>query len=93
VAGFRLNPGAGNGEVRTVHAAQIAATAFFRGNNVRRMVTLGVEGRGKRKYMRRTELDAESASLATLHFDLDSTLWWHEFLKRNWIAPMCAAKA
>jgi hypothetical protein len=47
------------------------------------MVTLGVEGRRKSKYVRWAKFDAKSAGLAALNFDLDGTFWWHETLKRD----------
>src|SRR5262249_55400621 len=42
--GFGLDLGPGNGEVRAVHAAQVTATAFLGFDNVRRVVSLRVEG-------------------------------------------------
>jgi hypothetical protein len=57
------------------------------------MVTLRVEGRGKSENVGRTKLNTKSAGFAALNFDLDGTFCWHEFLKRNLIAPMWMAKA
>src|SRR5512132_4099636 len=62
-----------NGEVRTVHSAQVAATALLGRNHVRRMVALGVKGRRQREHLGRTELHAESARLTALNDDRNAT--------------------
>src|SRR5580704_8034109 len=62
-----------DGEVRTVHAAQIAATALLRMDHVRSVITLGVKGRGERQHVRGTKLHAESAGLTALDYDLYRT--------------------
>src|SRR5271157_2616985 len=61
------------GEIGTVHAAQIAATALLRMDHVRSVITLSVESRGERQNFCGTELHAETAGLTALHHDLHRT--------------------
>src|ERR1019366_6397402 len=58
-------------EIRAVHAAKIAAAAFLWMNQVRWVVTLGVEGGRERQGMRGTKLHAEAARLTSLDYDLN----------------------
>jgi hypothetical protein len=60
-------------EVRAVHPAQIATTALFGMNNVRGMVTLGVESGGKREHVAGTELHTEAAGFTTLNDDRNAS--------------------
>src|SRR5208283_345646 len=62
-----------DGEVGTIHAAQIATTALLRMDHVRSVITLGVESRGERQNFRGTKLHAETAGLAALYHDLHCT--------------------
>src|SRR5215469_4126607 len=48
-----------DGEVGTIHAAQIAAAALFGSDDVRRMVSLRIESGRKRENLGRTELHAK----------------------------------
>src|SRR5689334_10951289 len=50
-----------DGEVRAIHATEVASAALLGCNHVRGMVALGVEGRGERQHLRGTELDAKAA--------------------------------
>ena len=62
-----------DGEVGAVHAAQVAATAFFRGHDMRWVVALRVKRRGQRQDFRGTELHAEAAGLAAFDDDADAS--------------------
>src|SRR5664279_6124378 len=63
-----------DGEIRAIHAAQIAAAALPRMDHVRSVITLSVESGGERQYVRGTELHAEPAGLTSLDYDLHRTL-------------------
>src|SRR5271169_4019646 len=60
-----------DGEVRAVHAAQIASRTLLRVDHVRRVIALGIKRRRKRQHLGGTELDAEAAGLAAFHHNLD----------------------
>src|SRR5208283_1016601 len=62
-----------DGEVGTIHAAQIATTALLRMDHVRSVITLGVESRGERQNFRGTKLHTETAGLTALYHDLHCT--------------------
>jgi len=64
-----------NGEIRAIHPAEIAATTLLGMNDMRRMVSLGVEGRGERQYLGGAKLHAELAGLAALDDDGNPSLW------------------
>src|SRR5215467_10134363 len=55
-----------DGEVRAIHAAQIAAAAFLRRHHVGRMITLGIESGGEGQHFGRAEFDAETAGFTAL---------------------------
>src|SRR4051812_13823478 len=59
-------------KVGAEHAAHIASRTFFRMDLVRRMVALGIDRGRQGQNMRRTELNAKSASLAPLYNDGNS---------------------
>ena len=50
-------------EIRAVHAAQVAAAAFFRMHDMGRMIALGIEGGRERQHMRGTKLHAKATAL------------------------------
>jgi hypothetical protein len=56
-----------NGEVRAVHAAEIATTAFLGSYDVWRMITRRIESGRKSQNVGGAELDAKPAPLAALH--------------------------
>src|SRR6516164_8788923 len=57
-------------EVRAVHAAKIAAAAFFGVDRVGRVIPLGVEGGGERQDVGGAKLHAEATRLTAFHYDL-----------------------
>src|ERR1700758_3203353 len=61
--------GSGDREVRAIHAAEIAAAAFFGMHHVRWMVALRLEGGREREHVRGTELHAKATGLAALNDD------------------------
>src|ERR1700686_549058 len=63
-----------DGEVRAIHAAEIAAAAFLRMHDVRSMVTLRIEGGRKRQHVRGAKLHAKAAGLAALNDDRNTSL-------------------
>ena len=63
-----------NGEVRTVHAAQVTATAFLGSDDVRGVVSLGIEGGRKGQDFGGTEFHAEATGFAALDDDVDASL-------------------
>src|SRR5215472_7237255 len=63
----------GDGEVGTIHAAQIAAAALFGSDDVRRMVSLRIESGRKRENLGRTELHAKSARLTAFDNDRNTS--------------------
>lgn len=67
-----------NREVGTVHTAQIAATALLWRDYMRRVVALGVEGRGKREHFGGAELYAEAARFAAFDHDGNAS-FCHEY--------------
>src|SRR5689334_3999160 len=73
-----------DGEVRAVHAAQIAAAALFRRHHLRRVVALGIEGRGQCQDLSRTELDAEATGFATLDLDRNRAFCHQILSHRGW---------
>jgi hypothetical protein len=56
-----------NCEIRAVHAAKIASTAFFGGYCMGRMVSLGVEGVGKSEHLAGTEFNTETTRFTSFH--------------------------
>src|SRR5271165_1562165 len=60
-------------EVGAVHAAQVAATALFRMDQVRGVITLGVESRGDRQNFCGTKFHAKTAGFTALYHDLHCT--------------------
>jgi hypothetical protein len=56
-------------EIGTVHSAKIATAAFFRSDDMRWVIALGIEGGRERQNLGWAELHAEAARLATLHDD------------------------
>ncbi len=58
-----------DGEVRAVHTAEVAATAFVGRHYVRRMIALGIECRGERQDFGGTELHAKTAGFTALDDD------------------------
>ena len=58
-----------DGEVGAIHPAQVATATFLRGDDVGRMVSLGVEGGREAEDLGGAELDAERAALAALDVD------------------------
>src|SRR5579884_1150213 len=62
-----------DGEIGTVHAAQIAAAALLGRHQVRRVISLGVERGGEREHLGGAKFHAEAAGLAALHHDGNRT--------------------
>jgi hypothetical protein len=62
-----------NREIGAIHPAEITPTAFFWRDDVGRMVSLGVEGRGKSEHFGGTELDAKATGFAALNHDGNAT--------------------
>src|SRR4051812_9733453 len=58
-----------DGKVRTEHAAHIAARTLLRIYGMRRMVSLGIESGREGQHVRRTKLNAKSASLTPFFMD------------------------
>src|SRR5579884_2012188 len=65
-------------EVRAIEPAEVATAAFIGGNDVWRVVTLGVEGGGKGEDVGGAELHAEATALTALDCDLDRTFGHRE---------------
>jgi hypothetical protein len=64
-----LDFGGVDSEIGTIHSAQIAATALFRMNHMRRMVTARIKCRREREDFGWTKLNTEAARFAALHDD------------------------
>src|SRR5215472_17553052 len=56
-------------KIGAIHPTQVTATALFWRYNVRRMVALGIEGRGEGEHFGRAEFHAKATSLAALYDD------------------------
>src|SRR5579864_8449225 len=65
-------------EIGTVHAAQIAAAALLSRDQMRRVISLGVERGGERENFGWTKFHAEAAGLAALHHDGNRTFSYQE---------------
>src|SRR5438046_7475457 len=70
-----------DGEVRAIHAAQVATTALLRLHDVRRVIALGIERGGECQDLGGTELHAKATGFTAFHDDFNST-FCHE-------APTC----
>jgi hypothetical protein len=68
-----VGTGSVNGEIGTIHSAEIAARTFVRLNHVGRVIALGVDGGGECEDLGGAELYTEPASLAALNDDRHST--------------------
>jgi len=60
-------------EVGAVHPTQVAAAAFFRVDDMGRVIALGIEGGRERQDFGGTELHAKAAGLAALYNNINST--------------------
>jgi hypothetical protein len=63
------DPLAVNGEIGTIHSAEIATAAFLRRDYMRWVVALGIESGREREHCRGTELHAEAARFTALDDD------------------------
>jgi hypothetical protein len=62
-----------NGEIGTVHAAKIAPAAFLGIDDMRRMIALGIESRGKGEDLGGTEFHTKATGLAALNNYVDAS--------------------
>src|ERR1035437_3968855 len=67
-----------DGEIRTIHAAEIATTAFLGGCDVRRVVTGGVESGRKSQDAGRAKLHAKPTPLTAFHGNRHKTFGHEE---------------
>ena len=87
-SGARSRLGAVDGEIRAIHAAQVATAALLRMHDMGRMVALGIEGGRKRQNFGWTKLRTEAAGFTALHHNRN-TSFCHEFppLPECWTLP------